>query len=239
MIYTHEAERQLAESSIEGLPPGYIVPLGCDEPPQSGRGALTEEFLSAHPHLRGRLLVTFLSRLHPKKGLDLLIPAFTLLSIERPSAHLVLVGPGDPQYIQHIRQLVEKYSLADRVTFTGPLEGRAKWAALAASNLFVLPSYQENFAIVVVEALRMGVPVVISRRINIWEDIVNAGGGVACDLDPTNIAGAIDSLLADPFRAGRIGAKGQQFVGLHFNWDRGADALAQVYQDCFRVRPLS
>ncbi len=231
MIYTHDAERQLAESSIAGLPAGYVVPLGSDEPPQAARGALTEEFLAAHPHLRGRALVTFLSRLHPKKGLDLLIPAFAELAINRPSAHLVLVGPGDENYIQHLRQLVAKFSLADRVTFTGPLEGRAKWAALAAATVFVLPSFQENFAIVVVEALRMGVPVVLSRRVNIWDDVVTAGGGVPCDLEPTSIAAAIDSLVVDPVRANDMGAKGQRLVRQQFNWDRGADALSQLYRD--------
>ena len=177
MIYTHDAERQLAESSIAGLPSGYIVPLGSDEPPQAGRNVLAEEFLCEHPHLRGRALVTFLSRLHPKKGLDLLIPAFADLVTRRPSAHLVLVGPGEESYVQRLRQLVDQLSIAECVTFIGPLEGRAKWAALAASNVFVLPSFQENFAIVVVEAQRMGVPVVLSRRVNIWEDIVSGGGG--------------------------------------------------------------
>ena len=188
MIYTHDAERQLAESSIAGLPSGYIVPLGSDEPPQAGRNVLAEEFLCEHPHLRGRAVVTFLSRLHPKKGLDLLIPAFADLVTRRPSAHLVLVGPGEESYVQRLRQMVEQFSIAESVTFIGPLEGRAKWAALAASNVFVLPSFQENFAIVVVEAQRMGVPVVLSRRVNIWEDIVSGGGGVACDLNLQSIS---------------------------------------------------
>src|SRR5262249_32164051 len=76
MLYTHEEEQRLAESTVRGLPRGYVASLGCDDPPEADRGHLAEEFLSKRAELRGKRIVLFLGRLHPKKGLDLLLGAF-------------------------------------------------------------------------------------------------------------------------------------------------------------------
>src|SRR5262249_22116478 len=107
VVYTTLEERRLAESSVAGLPPAYMVPLGADDPPAAPNAELAEEFLQAHPQLRGKVLVTFLSRLHPKKGLDLLIPGFALLATQHPDAQLVLVGPGEADYVLQLRQIAQ------------------------------------------------------------------------------------------------------------------------------------
>ncbi|MBI4470308.1 MAG: glycosyltransferase [Acidobacteria bacterium] len=230
MIYTHSAERALAESAVKGLPAGYVVPLGSDDPPDVARAVLAEGFLAARPGLRGKAIVLFLSRLHPKKGLDLLIPAFALLAANQPDAHLVVAGEGNAAYVRQLMWMAGRARLADRVTFTGALRGRAKWEALAACRVFALPSYQENFALVVIEAQRIGVPVVISRRVNIWEDLVEGGGGAACDLTPSGIADALQRWLADAAEAEAAGRRGELFVREHFNWNRAADVLCEVYE---------
>ncbi len=154
MVYTHAEERRLAEEAVAGLPAGRIVPFGADEPPALERSVLAEGFLQAHAELRGRKLVIFLGRLHPKKGLDLLIPAFAEVLRAEPESRLVLAGPGDAAYVQFLRQMISQHDIIDKVTFTGPLAHDNKWQALAAGTVFVLPSYQENFALTVVEALR-------------------------------------------------------------------------------------
>jgi glycosyltransferase involved in cell wall biosynthesis len=120
--------------------------------------------------------------------------------------------------------------LTDRVVFTGPLAAEAKWQALAASTVFALPSYQENFALTVVEALRIGVPVVLSRRVNIWEDVTKAGAGIACDLNVASVASAILQYLHAPGMRAVSAAQGQQLVAQRFNWDRSAEAMEIVYQ---------
>ena len=235
MVYTHQAEQELAEASVSGLPTGFIVPLGTDDPPQASREILADEFLSANPVLRDKDLIVFLSRLHSKKGLDLLIPAFARVAARHPRAHLVLVGPGDPSYIASLQHLAAQQGVAARCNFTGPLEGRAKWTALAAATVFALPSYQENFALVVVEAQRMGVPVLISRRVNIWQDIVTAGGGVVAELSIGGVTDSLESLFADRSSASIMGRRGQQFVSAHYRWDLSAQALSRVYQQVLGI----
>ena len=92
MVYTHAEERRLAEESVPCLPPGFIVPLGADSPPDATREQLAAAFIEKFPHLRGRRVVLFLSRLHPKKGLDLLIPAFRTVANRFGDAHLAIVA---------------------------------------------------------------------------------------------------------------------------------------------------
>ena len=102
---------------------------------------------------------------------------------------LIVAGDGEAQYTRHIRQLVSSLALDDHVLFTGHLDGELKWASFAAAELFLLPSRQENFAITVAEAMQMGVPVVITDKVNTWPYVEEAGAGlVLADRD-------IDALL--------------------------------------------
>jgi glycosyltransferase involved in cell wall biosynthesis len=230
MLYTHAEEQRLAERSVRKLPAGFIVPLGADPPPELPREQLAKQFFHRFPDMCGRKLVLFLSRLHPKKGLDLLIPAFRAVAASQRNAHLVVVGPGDDEYVASLRRLVDSEGLADRATFTGPLLGQAKWEAFSAATVFVLPSYQENFAIVVAEAMRMGLPVVLSRRVNIWSDVVEAGAGRTCDLTADSVARAITHYLDNPSAVEQAGRQGQQLAAERFNWDRTAAAVAEIYR---------
>ena len=231
MVYTHAEERRLAEESVPRLPPGFIVSLGADSPPDATREQLGAAFIEKFPHLRGRRVVLFLSRLHPKKGLDLLIPAFRTVANRFDDAHLAIVGAGDDAYLATLRRLVSNDSLADRVTFTGPLNGNAKWEAMAAATMLVLPSYQENFALVVAEGMRIGLPIVLSRRVNIWTDVVEGGAGLPCELSINSVAEAVARLLADPCFADHAGRQGQRLATKRFTWDRTAAAVAAVYAE--------
>jgi glycosyltransferase involved in cell wall biosynthesis len=230
MIYTHAEEKRLAEQAVSGLPPGHVVPLGADDPPPLAREALAAQFLQQHPELRGRSLVTFLGRLHPKKGLDLLIPAFAEVLRSAPNARLVLVGPGEECYLQSLRDLVARHGLTESVFCTGPLTNEAKWQALSASAVFALPSYQENFALAVVEAMRCGVPVVLSRRVNICEELTQAGAGLACDLSAPSVASAILQYLKNPALRAMSAANGHQLAASQFNWERSVEAMETVYR---------
>ena len=229
MIYTHAEEMRLAEQAVGGLPTGHVVPLGADDPPLLAREALAEKFLDRYPELRGRQVVIFLGRLHSKKGLDLLIPGFAEVVRSEPNARLLLVGPGEEAYLRSLRDLITLHGLSEKVLCTGPLAAEAKWQALAASAVFVLPSYQENFALTVVEALRCGVPVVLSRRVNIWEDVTKAGAGLACDLSVSSVANTILQYVKDPALRTASATRGQELTAEHFNWERSADAMEKVY----------
>lgn len=239
MIYTHDEERRLAESAVSGLPRGFVVPLGADDPPQASRTELAGRFFAQYPQLREKDLIVFLGRMHPKKGLDLLIPAFANLVSSHARAHLLLVGPGDATYVSEINRRIEALGLAQRVTVTGPLAGESKWQALAASQVFVLPSYQENFALTVVEAMRIGVPVVLSKRVNIWRNVTDTGAGLACELTLDGVAGPIMQLLTDNELRTQCGASGERLAATQFNWDRCVAGTEQVYHTLLETSCLA
>ncbi|WP_447641634.1 glycosyltransferase [Paracnuella aquatica] len=119
----------------------------------------------------------FLSRIHPKKGIDLLIRAYLELKKEMPLLpKLVIAGPGlDTEYG---KQILEQAASCTDIIFPGMLSGNAKWAAFYGCEAFILPSHQENFGIAIVEALACGKPVIITDKVNIWREIEKGGGGL-------------------------------------------------------------
>lgn len=153
-----------------------------------------EAFWEAWPATRGRRNVLFLGRIHPKKGCDLLIQAFAMLAKTEPKLHLVMAGPDDgAQTRAGLERMAAGLGVADRITWTGMLQGQAKWSALQAAEVFSLPSHQENFGIAVAEALASGLPVLISDKVNIWREIAADGAGlVASD----TLAGTLETLTA-------------------------------------------
>jgi glycosyltransferase involved in cell wall biosynthesis len=239
MIYTHPEEQRLAESAVRGLPPGHVVSLAADDPPEMDREAMAEGFFDDYPQLRGRKLVIFLSRLHEKKGLDLLIPAFADVARRDPACHLVIVGQGEDRFVDTIHRRVAAANLESRVTFTGPRSGAAKWSALAAGTVMALPSYQENFALVVAEAMAVGLPVVLSGRVNICEDVVRAGAGLECMLQPKSIAESLERFLNDAGFRERAGEAGRTLVRERFTWQRSAAAMEQVYARLLGGTPVA
>ena len=137
-----------------------------------------DAFLSAYPALRGRRLLLFLGRLHRKKGCDLLLEAFAALA--DPAFTLVMAGPDDDGQLQMLSELARARGLGpQQLVWTGMLEGALKWQALRTAEALVLPSHHENFGIVVAEALSVGTPVLLSERVNIWREVVDAGAGWA------------------------------------------------------------
>src|SRR5262245_7606573 len=230
MIYTHPEEERLARQTISDLPRGWIVPLAADEPPAS-RSELSEAFFAQHPALSGTKIVLFLGRLHPKKGLDLLIPAFARVARRVPDSRLVLVGPGEPKYAEELTAQVAANKIADRVAFLGPLAGDTKWAALAAASVFALPSYQENFAITVVEAMSVGTAVLLSRHVNIWPEVEAANAGVISELDSKQIADDLRRIVTHAGFADLLGASGRDLVRQTYHWNHTTDVAEIAYRD--------
>ncbi len=231
IVVTHKEEYRLAEQSVKNLPRGYVVALGADNPPSEDRALLRQDFLRSEPHLIPKQRLLFMGRLHEKKGLDLLIPAFAELSTRCPDSHLIIAGPGEPNYVAHLKRRVASLRLEHWVTFVGPLHGERKWGALAAADAFVLPSYQENFAISVVEALRIGTPVIVSDRINIASDLVQAGVAKQTDLTVNGLCNAMQSMLADSAARELMGSRGRELVIKKYSWQRSCSELVKVYRE--------
>lgn len=229
MCYTHPEEERLARQTCDRLPPGEIVELGVDAPPDVAAAELRESCLLRFPQLRDRTVVLFLGRLHAKKGLDLLIPAFDQVAEKHPAAHLLIVGPGDADYVASLHAEIARRGLSTKITLAGPLFGNDKWAAMAASHLFVLPSYQENFALAAVDAIRSGLPVLLSRRVNLWQDIVTAGAGRDCETNLASVASALESCLCDSNWRTTAPQAGARLLTARFNWTVTAGKLEALY----------
>ena len=179
VLFTAREEARLAAQSfwLYRVTPAVVgYGLAVEGPSDDGQ---VEAFHAAFPHTRDRHLVLFLARLNEKKGCDLLVEAFAQLARVDERAHLVMAGPDPDKLGDELRTLAQRHGVADRITWTGMLQGRLKWGALRAADVFALPSHQENFGVAVVEALSVGLPVLISQRVNIWREVVEDGAGLA------------------------------------------------------------
>lgn len=178
VVHTCEQEGVLARESFPSLGKcrQVVSPLGVADPPASAerdRAAFLEQF----PELKNRKLLLFLSRIHPKKGCDLLIEAFARVAGEHPAYQLVMAGPDLDGWKNELVQLAVRHGVGDRITWTGMLTGASKWGAFHAAEAFALPSHSENFGMVIAEALACGAPVLISDKVNIWREIENDAAG--------------------------------------------------------------
>ena len=147
-----------------------VVTYGTKTPP-SDAARLREVFYAAYPDLRGKRVLLFLSRIQEKKGCDLLIEAFAKVAGQDANLHLMMAGPDQTGWMAKLQAQALALGVADRITWPGMLQGDMKWGAFYASEAFVLSSHQENFGIVVAEALGCGLPVLISDKVNIWREI--------------------------------------------------------------------
>lgn len=198
LLFTCQAELELARQPFRPYHPARetSVGLGIDEPP-ARKPSMHTAFQAACPGLRDRKYLLFLSRIHPKKGADILLSAYAKVTNEHsmgaPPPALVVAGPLNSTFANEIQRLAvalgcavtpkqQCSSMRPAVFFPGMLSGDAKWGAFYNCDAFVLPSHQENFGIAVVEALACGKPVLISDQVNIFGEIKRSNAGlVAAD----------------------------------------------------------
>jgi glycosyltransferase involved in cell wall biosynthesis len=187
VLFTSEEERILARESFWLYKCNEVVVNYGTAAPTGDPQAQRQVFLSQFPELRHKRLLLFLSRIHVKKGCDLLIEAFAKVVGVDNSLHLVMAGPDQTGWQAELQKRAEKLDIAHKITWTGMLLGDLKWGAFHAAEAFILPSHQENFGIAVVEALACDLPVLISNKVNIWREIVSDGVGLVNndDLDGT------------------------------------------------------
>lgn len=237
MIYTTSEEERLAALAGLRLPPGEIVPLGA-RASATAIGDLRLRFLLRYPRAEGRRRLLFLGRLHHKKGLDRILSSLRKAKQAIPNLLLIVVGTGQPAYEEHLRQLVSASHLDQHVLFTGHLDGELKWASFAAAELFLLPSRQENFALAVAEAMQMGVPVVITDKVNTWPYVEEAGAGLVLaerDIDAT-LPQAIETLLTDETSRSKMAAEGSRYARDRLTWHASAQKLLACYDQVFSGR---
>jgi glycosyltransferase involved in cell wall biosynthesis len=178
VLFTCEEERVLARTSFWLYRCNERVVNYGTSKPKGDQELEREEFFRHYPELRGKKLALFLGRIHPKKGCDLLIEAFARVLANDSNWHLVMAGPDQIGWQKALDFRAAELGISSQITWTGMLNGSIKWAALRSSEIFILPSHQENFGIAVVEALAAGTPALISNKVNIWREIQLDGAGL-------------------------------------------------------------
>ncbi len=201
------------------IPNGVTIPAGVD----------ATRFLREFPDLSGKRLMLFLSRLHPKKGMDQFLDAWARISKQFPDWHVVVAGPdfvGTRQALEHqARELL----IDNRVSFTGLLTGDLKWGALAAAEIFILPSHSEGFSMAVLEALGVGTPVLITVGCKFPEVATEGCGWVS---EPTSSALERDLRSILPLgnrELAAMGTRGAKLVAHRYSWEVIGKQIADVY----------
>jgi glycosyltransferase involved in cell wall biosynthesis len=179
-------------------------------------------------------VILFLPRLDPKKGLDLLLPAFARLLTKHPQTALVVAGNGSEEFIASQQERAASLGIGDAIVWPGFLEGVDKLAALAAADVFVLPSYSENFGIAAVEAMAAGVPVILSDQVGVAEDVKRCGAGLVVSCDEDALVSALDRLLTDSRLRERVAVNGLCLVLERYSGEAMARGLITLYADCCR-----
>ncbi|MBK8418016.1 glycosyltransferase [Candidatus Villigracilis saccharophilus] len=177
IIYSNMEEKKVADKSFRLNQVKDAVANYCIIPRANDRVAQSRFFYELFPELKGKRLILFMSRIHPKKGCDLLIEAFAKAAKTSSDIHLVMAGPDNEGWKTNLIKRTEQLDVAKQITWTGMLEGSAKWGAFYAADVFILPSHSENFGIVVVEALSCGLPILMTDKVNIWREVVKDKAG--------------------------------------------------------------
>lgn len=211
---------------LEG--PFTIIPNGID--PHYFEQLPTPQVAEVRwPMLREKTVVLFLSRLSPQKGLDLLISGWDDIKQKHPEAFLVIAGPDYMGFLSKVRQWVDRSGCPDSILLTGGIWGEDKLALYSRADMFVLPSYSENFGNVIAEALVCGTPV-ITTQATPWKDIEKTNCGRWVPVDRQAIMEALGELIrmSDGDRM-EMGQRGRKLIVENFTWDIAARKMITVY----------
>lgn len=239
VLFTTEQERQLARQSFWLYRANErVVGYGTSAPP--GDADLQREvFLQRFPHLRGKRLLLFLSRIHPKKGVDLLIEAFAAVASSDPRLQLVIAGPDQLGWQAALQRRAAELGIAERITWAGMISGDLKWGAFRCAELFCLPSHQENFGIVVAEALACGLPVAIAEPVNISAEVDTARAGLVHVDTTAGTTAALRQWLALPTNEHtQMGRRGAQLFADSFDFASVACALIPILESAIGNKPM-
>jgi glycosyltransferase involved in cell wall biosynthesis len=205
---TATREEEDARRAGMPLPHPFVVPNGIDMTPL--------------PDMRrDKRTVLYFGRISWKKRIDLLIDALAAV----PEARLVIAGNDDEALTPRLQQRAREAGVSERVTFAGAIDAAAKWELLAGAAMVVLPSISENFGNVVLEAMMMETPVVLSDGVGLAEAVRNAGAGIVT----RDFAGAIRTLLADDALRAEMGRNGRSLVKSQFTWSSVAARMEEAY----------
>ena len=228
--YTSEAERD--EAGRAGVQaPCIVLPNPISHSPAVRCKGV---FRAMQPQLAGKNILLFLSRIDRKKGLELLLDSFAALRPSHSGLHLVIAGSGDPDYVDALKARARQLEIADQIHWSGFVSGELKNAILADANVFVLPSYSENFGNAVAEALAAGLPVIVSENVGIHREITRAGAGLVVPCEAKPLSEAIRRFFSTPELPTRMSAAAVQLGENAFPTGSIIRRLKACYEDVLR-----
>ena len=232
VIFTCEDERLLARQSFWLYRANEVVTsYGTSNPPGNG-AELVQRFLAKQPQLQSKRIVLFLSRIQVKKGCDLLLDAFAQVAKLDASLHLLMAGPDQTGWAAELKARADKLGISGRISWPGMLQGDDKWGAFYAAEVFCLPSHQENFGIVVAEALACGKPVLISNKVNIWREIeADAAGFVDTDTLEGTVRNLQRWLALDSKAYAAMCERARQCFTTRFHMQRAAEQMLKIIRN--------
>jgi glycosyltransferase involved in cell wall biosynthesis len=226
--YTTEDELEACHASLGLKGGGFVVPNGI-EPAEFDDLPRSEEFKNRYPVLRGKKIMLFLGRIDRKKGLELLIGAYRRIAGERDDVHLVIVGDDNGPYAKRLKGWIARDGLTERATFTGILTGRDKLASYTASDVFILPSYSENFGMAAVEAMACGVAVVLSEAVGISREVRRNDAAVVVKCQEDSVYRGIKAILDNDGLRGKLSSIGRRMAKEYYNIDAIAKRMVEFF----------
>ena len=231
--FTSPAEQEQAQQL--GLAyRGIVIPLGIDAMPAN---ALQADQLKFHyPQLAGRRVILFLSRIDPKKNIEALIDALACSEFLKSRTVLLVAGTGVPSYMAALKARAVAAGVAHIVAWCGHIEANEKADALAAADVFVLPSYSENFGIAVAEALQAGIPCIVGKGIAIADEIENNQAGLAVEPTAADIARALERVLSNEPMRREMSAHARSLAAREYSLDTMTRRLITLYETVCKTR---
>jgi len=218
------------EMRAMGFAPGRtaVIPNGLDAADMTAAPSPEDEaWIAALP----QPFILYLSRINWKKGLDRLISALT----RTKEIDLVVAGHDDDRYQKAMQSFARELGVARRVQFVGPVAGARKWALLRQARMLALPSYSENFGMVVLEAMAAGCPVVVTPEVGLAQVVKESGAGFVSAGDPDSLASALTSLGHDEGARKKMSEAGKRTAIERFSWTGTAAQMQRLYAQCIEA----
>jgi len=210
--------------------PIAIIPNSVDDAWLSSSGD-AGRFCQKYSLNKEKRKLLYLSRVHPIKGLPMLLEALSMIQKDMEDWQVVIAGPNEDGHRYELEALSNKLGITEElVTFTGPLYGTDKRDAFSAARLFVLPSHSENFSIAVIEALGAGVPVITTRGTP-WKELLTHRCGWWIDINSMALRTAlVEALRCSSHRLAEMGQRGRELVAEKYVWSRTVESSLQLYK---------